>query len=75
MKYRIPFLLVIEAEEDLPEKCIEVLETNISSQLDYVLSDMDFISDSIQELLPDGFCLTGVNVERFKSEKDSTQIQ
>jgi len=81
MKYKIPVTLLVETENDgidesesLSVVQLDRLKKSISSNLNYVVSDMDFLYDSIQENLPEGFCLISLKVE-VENEKDSTKIQ
>ena len=49
MKYSFPVSIVIEVSDTLKGKEIETLKEVVSSQLNYVVTDMDFIADAIQE--------------------------
>lgn len=71
MKIKIPVTFVIETEsydedgtDNVPPEQIPNLRRVFIENLNYLLQDMDFIQDTIQERLPNLVCLSSIRVEK-----------
>lgn len=61
MIYKFPVQVVLETDEPISPKELQSIRAVTASQMDYVLTDMAFISDCIQERI--SACLKSVHIE------------